>query len=77
MLSQHGYHAVGSLTNDEALNAFKTEHIDAVIIGGGVDAASRDLFHHEFPKINPKVKVIDAHPQTVLQDLREAFYSTH
>lgn len=73
LLKQHGYNSIGKMTNDEAILAFKSDTIDAVIIGGGVDAESRDLFHLEFPKINPKVKIIDAHPQTVLNDLKAAF----
>lgn len=73
MSNQHGYSAIGKMTNEEAISAFKSELMDAVIIGGGVDSASRDLFHLEFPKINPKVKIIDAHPQTVLSDLKSAF----
>jgi DNA-binding NarL/FixJ family response regulator len=73
MLKQHGYNSIGKMTNEEAILAFKSDSIDAVIIGGGVDKESRDLFHLEFPKINPNVKIIDAHPQTVLSDLKAAF----
>lgn len=73
MLKQHGYQAIGRQTNEEAIAAFKAETIDAVIIGGGVDDESRNLFHTEFPKINPQVKIIDGHPQTVLADLKAAF----
>lgn len=73
MLKQHGYEAIGKLTNEEAISTFKSEIIDAVIIGGGVDTESRALFHAEFPQINSKVKIIDAHPQTVLSDLKSAF----
>ena len=73
MLKQQGYDAIGKQLNQEAILAFKSATIDAVIIGGGVDSESRDLFHTEFPRINPKVKIIDAHPQTVLNDLKEAF----
>lgn len=73
MLKKHGFDAKGKMTNEEALLIFKSEIIDAVIIGGGVDEESRNLFHKEFPEINPKVKIIDAHPQTVLDDLNAAF----
>ncbi len=73
LLQQHGYTAIGKTTNQDAIVAFKADTIDAVIIGGGVDDESRELFHTEFPKINPNVKVIDAHPQTVLSDLKAAF----
>jgi DNA-binding NarL/FixJ family response regulator len=73
MLIQHGYNAVGKMTNEEAILAYTSDTIDAVVIGGGVDNDSRELFHREFPKMNPKVKIIDAHPQTVLADLKTAF----
>jgi DNA-binding NtrC family response regulator len=74
MLMQHGYTAIGKQTNEEAIAAFKADKIDAVVIGGGVDYESREMFHTEFPKINSLVKVIDAHPQTVLSDLKAALY---
>jgi DNA-binding NarL/FixJ family response regulator len=73
MLKQNGYIAIGKMTNGDAMLAYKSENIDAVIIGGGVDSDSREYFHREFPKINPKIKIIDAHPQTVLADLKIAF----
>jgi PleD family two-component response regulator len=73
MLKQHNYQAVGRQSNEEAIAAFKSDTFDAVIIGGGVDAESRNLFHAEFPKINPQVKIINGHPQTVLSDLQQAF----
>lgn len=73
LLNQQGYSATGKQWNDEAIAAFRSEVFDAVVIGGGVDEESRQLFHTEFPKINPRVKMIDAHPQTVLADLKLAF----
>lgn len=75
LLNQHGYDSIGELTNEGAVNAFKSNVIDAVIIGGGVDTESRTYFHEEFLRMNPNVKIIDAHPQTVLQDLSLAFSS--
>lgn len=73
LLKQHHYYAIGRQDNEEALAAFKADTINAVIIGGGVDNKSRAFFHTEFPKINPSVVIIDAHPQTVLSDLKNAF----
>lgn len=73
MLKQHGYNAIGKLTNEDAILAVKSDSIDAVIIGGGVDNDSRNFFHREFPKTNPNIKIIDAHPQTVLAQLKAAF----
>lgn len=73
LLNAHGYNAVGRQENNEAITVFKSEVFQAVVIGGGVDDESRRLFHTEFKKVAPKVKVIDAHPQTILDDLEEAF----
>ena len=73
LLSSHGYHSIGALTNEEAINIFGEADIQGVIIGGGVDAESRMLFHSTFRQKNPHVKIIDAHPQSVLEDLKVAF----
>jgi DNA-binding NtrC family response regulator len=73
LLNQHGYHAIGEQWNEQAIAAFKKDTIQAVIIGGGVDDESRAYFHREFPKINPLVKIINGHPQTVLSELEKAF----
>ncbi len=73
ILKQHGYKAIGKITNQEALLSFQSNTFDAVIIGGGVDKESRELFHKEFPKTNPTIAIIDAHPHTVLNDLNTAF----
>jgi hypothetical protein len=70
MLQNHNYAAVGAQTNEAALATFEVEKPRAVIIGGGVDAESRALFHNTF---SASAKVIDAHPQTVLTDLKAAF----
>jgi hypothetical protein len=73
MLKQHGYNAMGKQRNEEAIVAFKDNAFEAVIIGGGIDDESRELFHTEFPKLNPSVKIIDGHPLTLLDDLKKAF----
>jgi CheY-like chemotaxis protein len=70
MLKEYNYNAVGAMTNEQALEKFETEKPLAVIIGGGVDNESRALFHQSF---SSAAKVIDAHPKTVLEDLKEAF----
>jgi hypothetical protein len=69
LLKSHNYQPSGALTNEEALQKFEEEKPKAVIIGGGVDEESRALFHRSF---SPTAKVIDAHPQTVLMDLKAA-----
>lgn len=77
LLNQQGYHAIGKMTNDEAIAIFASQPFDAVIIGGGVDDNSRALFRKEFLRLNPSIKIIIAHPQTVLADLKEAFDDEH
>jgi CheY-like chemotaxis protein len=70
MLKNHQYNAFGAQTNEEALQKFEDEKPEAVIIGGGVDSESRALFHRTF---SLSAKVVDAHPQTVLADLKAVF----
>jgi hypothetical protein len=69
MLTAAGYEARGTQDNAEAFALLRTWPVDAVIIGGGVDDESRHLFHNQFPVLQPGIKIIDAHPQTVLADL--------
>lgn len=73
ILREKGYDATGSLNNEEAIALFRTTKADAVIIGGGVDTESRHLFHSLFLEMHPDVKIIDAHPHTLLPDLKNAF----
>lgn len=73
LLKSEGYIAKGFLTHTEAENSFKSENFDGVVIGGGVDSPTRNLIQSEFPKINPRAKIIDAHPSTLLADLDRAF----
>lgn len=75
MLKQHGYTVIGKQWNDEAIEAFKHEKIEAVIIGGGVDIESRKQLYEEFTKLNPFVKIIDGHPHSILEDLQKIFPS--
>lgn len=73
LLERHGYQAVGSTTDEGALTAVRSMKMDAVLIGGGVETPSRELFHTLFPEIKPGIIVIDVHPQTVLSELEAAF----
>ena len=73
MLTQNGFTPHGALTNAEAIATFQAQPIAGVVIGGGVDQESRDLFHREFARLRPGVVIIDAHPGTLLGDLAEAF----
>jgi len=73
LLRQNGYNPFGAVTDEEAINLFKHSEIAAVVIGGGVEFASREYFRNEFSKLNPGIKIIDGHPQTVLHDLKKVF----
>ena len=73
MLQNEGYAATGEFTNEAALAAFEGGQFDGVIIGGGVDAPSRNLFHATFKRLRPQVKVFDASPGTILAALKAAF----
>lgn len=70
LIENEGFNVIGATANDLAFVLFD-QHPDvrAVVIGGGVDLESRTLFHEEFTRRNPTIKIIDAHPQTVLADL--------
>jgi DNA-binding NtrC family response regulator len=73
MLRANGYNASGAATNQEAMALFSTGHFKVVLIGGGVDEGSRELFRLEFTRQQPGVQVLDAHPQTILRQLETAF----
>jgi PleD family two-component response regulator len=73
LLQTNGYESFGATQNEEAIKLFNATKPDAIIIGGGVDFESRNYFHLAFIKINPAVKIIDAHPHTILNDLKKAF----
>ncbi|MFN8277083.1 MAG: hypothetical protein U0T84_06350 [Chitinophagales bacterium] len=72
-VEQAGYWAIGTTTNEGALDAVKSHPIDAVIIGGGVDPDSRLWMREEFKKWRQGIILIDAHPHTVINDLQTAF----
>ena len=70
MLRLHGYDVVGKQENEEAIAAFQNEKFGVVVIGGGVDSESRILLKETFIRINPSIRIIDANPNTLLDDLR-------
>lgn len=73
LLKDNNFNVFGSINNEEAFTILKSTSIDAVVIGGGVDSLSRNLFFTEFPKINPTIKIVNGHPHSILDDLNEAF----
>lgn len=74
MLHNSGYAAFGTTTDAQAIEMFTTLLPDAVVIGGGVEYASRVMFHNQFKDKKPDVVIIDAHPNTLVQELHQAFH---
>ena len=56
--AQPNWNARGTMTDEQAIEIFKQETFDLVLIGGGVEEASETKFKMEFEKINPHVKII-------------------
>jgi DNA-binding NtrC family response regulator len=75
LLTAHGYQTKGALTDTDAVATFSRHYFDAVVIGGGVEAGSRQLFLERFKQQAPTVAIIDAHPGSVLQDLQRVLGS--
>lgn len=73
MLKEHGYDAHGESIDDYALQAFNQFDFDGVLLGGGVDAQSREILIPAFLKKKPELKIASGHPWQALEALREAF----
>jgi DNA-binding NarL/FixJ family response regulator len=50
--------AVGALSDSEAIEQFRADNFDLVLIGGGVEEEPERKLKTEFEKVNPKVKMI-------------------
>jgi hypothetical protein len=50
--------AVGALSDSEAIEKFRADSFDLVLIGGGVDEESERKLKTEYEKVNPRVKMI-------------------
>lgn len=74
MLRQHKYNASGVSTDSEAILLLQTEPFDALVIGGGVELSSAELLKSEALKVNETMKIIPAHPETLLNDIEAAFH---
>lgn len=71
-LKQQNYHAVGVSTDEEAVHLIASQEFDAVIFGGGVALDSTEYIKSAATKSNKKLKFIYAHPQTILEDIKQA-----
>lgn len=56
--SQPEWKSMGALTDDEALETFKRNTFDLVLIGGGVEQSSEEKLTQEFKKLNSQIKII-------------------
>lgn len=72
-LQAAGYDAFGTLTNKEAERLFAQIKFDAVVIGGGIDPVSRESLSDKFSEQRPEIRILSAHPNTLLEDLRLIF----
>lgn len=72
-VKNEGYNAIGATDNDTAIKMFEDFMPDAVIIGGGVDTDSRNLFRTRFKRLKPKVTILEIHPQFILEHLKRIF----
>ncbi len=52
------YNASGATSNDEALDMFRDGNFQLVILGGGVDRESEQLFREQFRAMQPGIKII-------------------
>lgn len=73
LLIDSGYDAQGATENAHAQQLFAENTFQGVIFGGGVDLESRENLSTAFKAINPEVKIIIAHPNSILQDIKNAF----
>lgn len=56
--TQQEWKAIGALSDSEAIEQFRADNFDLVLIGGGVEEESERKLKTEFEKLNPKVKII-------------------
>lgn len=71
LLEDNDYIAFGTTEKAEALQLFNDNHVDAVILGNGVDQDSRRYYHQYFVEVRPEMVVLDVHESTMLAQLEE------
>ncbi len=69
------FEAVGVTDKESALKSFGERPYDMVIISGGVDNPTREIFRKEFSKVNKEFEFIEhfGSPENLLPELIEAF----
>lgn len=73
MLYENGYEAIGESIDENAMETFKKNDFDGVLLGGGVGPGSREVLIPFFTSIKPDVKIASGHPWQALEALRIAF----
>lgn len=58
-LKEKGYYAKGETENKHALTTFAIEQFDVVVLGGGVDEASRKTLKEKLTSLNNNVCFIE------------------
>ncbi len=76
LLRNHQYTATGVLTDEDALREIEKNTYRVVVFGGSVERASREFIKAETAARNPRTQFIDAHPQTILEELKRQIRST-
>lgn len=74
LLESAGYVAVGALADDEAIQSMNSSMSDALLLGGGVESASRRLLADAFQAARPGRPIIEhfGGPQGLLEHVRQA-----
>lgn len=74
LLESGGYQALGVHTDDEARAAMNSSAPDALLLGGGVEAASRAVLIEAFRQARPGRPIIEhfGGPAGLLDHLRQA-----
>lgn len=76
-LTQEGYVATGHTTDAETIHALQTTAIDLVVIGGGVEVASRNQIKVVAAQMTPSPQVVDVYgPQHLLEAVNAARAAT-
>lgn len=67
-LTQEGYVATGYTTDAETIQALQTGAIDLVVIGGGVEVASRNQIKAVADQMTPPPQVVEVYgPQHLIE----------
>lgn len=72
MLENNDYSAFGVSTDEAAVEILETQKLDVLVIGGGVSLESTNYLTQIAQKFQPNIKVVLAHPQTILSDIEKA-----